>query len=160
MKSSWHDDFPLHPSLTSLSLRIRFTVISGRWTALFLLLQAPLCCCQMLSPLPSCWSSPKQREWSVWKPRDLFDSASFGLSINSETNVISPCTPYWQGPCVFFFPTLPTIGKELSYYEENSREVQRKMAGFFVSLWWELGKRCFSSSCSFLQILFKGSQSS
>lgn len=77
-----------------------FTVILGRWTSLFLLLHAPLCCCQMLSPLPACWSSPKRREWSVRKPRDLSDSASFGLSINWETNVISPSTPYRLGPCV------------------------------------------------------------
>lgn len=77
-----------------------FTVISGRWTSLFLLLQAPLCSCQTLSPLPACWSSPKQREWSVRKPRDLSDSASFGLLINWETNVISPSTPYRLGPRV------------------------------------------------------------
>lgn len=77
-----------------------FTVILGRWTSLFLLLHTPLCCCQTLSPLPAHWSSPKQREWSVRKPRDLSDSASFGLSINWETNVISPPLPIdWACVC-------------------------------------------------------------
>ena len=88
---------PVSPAYLSES---DFIVILGRWTTLFLLMHAPLCCCQMLSPLPACWSSPKQREWSVRKPRDLSDSASFGLSINWETNAIAPSTPYWLGLCV------------------------------------------------------------
>lgn len=94
-----------------------FTVIFGRWTSLFLLLHTPLCCCQTLSPLPACWSSPKQREWSVRKPRDLSDSASFGLSLKRETNVISPSTPYQWGPCVQVRHVeldFPIVGKELN----------------------------------------------
>lgn len=66
------------------------------------------------------------------------------------------CVDQASGAILEYFPT---IGKELSCYE-NSREVQRKRAGFSVPLWWEPGKRRFSSSCGFLQIPFKGGQSS